>query len=37
MAKFWDFRFVVQKNTNLQNKLFGVQEAFTELCGTVDV
>ena len=37
MGKFRYTHFVLQKSTNPQNKQFGVQQNFTELCGTVDV
>ena len=36
MKKFRYTPFVLQKYTNAQSKRFGVQEACTELCGTVD-
>ena len=36
MGMFRDTHFVFQKSTNPQNKLFGVQESRTEVCGTLD-
>ena len=35
--KFRDTQFVLQKSTNPQNKLFGVQKLCTQLLGTVYV